>query len=214
VNITVKAPQGSEYDVDVQAVKRKYNWWRWRINGFNIVCFIVLAIWTLDTLTMKTVIVFSREPPFNSFYFQAFVNALYNLFFTVPGWIALTGFFVLWVLVKKVNQNKAHFECPFGDCGEEIRIYEPWECQKCRDDKETIPGLFHFGTFFDECKKEHEQESYKCPSCRNVFKLIPNGSTDKPAKCPERLLPNRNVALSVVHQTPQQQYIPRDRNPF
>jgi hypothetical protein len=210
VNITVRAPPGGEYDVDVKAVKRKYNWWRWRIMSFRIVCLILLSIWTLKTLMMKTAIVFSPEPPFNSVYFQAFVDALYNLFFTAPGWIALAGFLVLWVWIKKVNKNKAHFECPFGNCREEIRIYEPWECQNCRDDKETTPGLFHFGTFFDKCKKKHKPESYLCPSCRDVFKLIPNGRTDKPAKCPERLLPSRNVVLMAAAQPPRQELMPRD----
>jgi hypothetical protein len=213
VNITVKAPPGGEYDIDIQKVKTQYNWWRWRIMGFRIVFMALLAKWTFDTLLMEFIpkSEFGRELPYSSPVFQVFANGFMNLIFTWQGWIVIAGFIVWVIWVKKFTRNKAHFECPFGNCNEEIRIYEPWECPKCRDNKETIPGLF--GTFFDQCKKDHKPESYQCPSCLQVFKLIPNGKTDKFAKCPTRLLQGHNVVPLSAAQ-PQQQYIPRDRNPF
>ena len=138
----------------------------------------------------------------------------FESFFYHTGWILLAMLIIWRFLAKKITQNKAHFECPFGACNEEIRIYEPWECPKCRDDKETLPGLW--GTFWDQCKKKHKSTSYQCPSCKNVFELIPGGRTDKFAKLPERLQPARGITASNVQpiHPVQTQYIPRDGNFF
>jgi hypothetical protein len=173
MNITIEAPSGGEYDTYIKKVKERYNRWQWKIMVFKIAYALLLAKLAFDTLTMEVgpKLEFGREFPFNSVFYQAFVNGLLNLTFTIHGWVLVAGLLFGWVWIKKVARNKAHFECPFAACNEEIRIYEPWECPKCRDNKETIPGLF--GTFFDQCKKIISRHPISVLPARRYSSLFP-----------------------------------------
>jgi hypothetical protein len=216
VNITVKAPAGGRYDTDIQKVKQKYIEWRRKTIFFRIAFALAWSVWMsfVSGMEITPKLEFGNEFPFNTDWYQAFVHGFLNIIFTWQGWIGIGGLVFWWVWGEKFSQNRAHFECPFSACNEEIRIYEPWECPKCRDDKETLPGLW--GTFWDQCRKKHKLTSYQCPSCKNVFELIPDGRTDKFAKLLERLQPRREVAVSNVQpiHSVQTEYIPRDNNRF
>jgi hypothetical protein len=206
VNITVKAPAGGRYDTDIQKVKERYIKWRWKI---VIVLLVAAALWSWWFGSL------AEWPETGDFLSQA-KTYIYNLFvdhsFQAPAALFILAACGKWLAY--VADKKIHFECPFPECNMQVFINEPWECPKYRDDKETLPFLWH--TFFDECKHKHKPTSYQCPSCKNVFELIPGGRTDKFAKLPERLQPRREVAASNVQpiHAVQTEYMPRDNNRF
>jgi hypothetical protein len=168
-NITVKVPKGEkpkwtnkDYDVDIVEVREKYVEWRLKMIAIAII-YLLAFLWALLFLTS----------------------------FRSSGFLPPFSIFLGAVFLKYVLNKKIHFECPYSKCNTEIRVYEPWICKNCKeDDNVTPPALFR--TFFDTCKKGHKPQSYKCPTCQNVFELFPGGRTDKYAR-----------EASTVHQAVQ-----------
>jgi hypothetical protein len=115
VNITVKAPPGGRYDVDVQKVKERYLRWRKKIviGSLLYAAFVALSISLLISYGLS-----HFKEPMQFFWSSFFPMTLTFLLVFLALW-KWWGNYIFGNNPLPFSQKKfsIHFECPFENCG-------------------------------------------------------------------------------------------------